>query len=191
MDWHSWLSKSSLEPSLVYEYGLLFMDNELEAEDTAYFDHDFLQSMGISVAKHRLEILKLAKNDGRATPLPVAKLAAVIRKSKNCLTRYVRAMGCTNSPAILVVANATYGDRWSGAAMRRKAKLALLKQGRLMIADRGMSVAAHLPKSRSHSASPMVRGCHGNSNAAADDGYRGPAVGAMRWDSMFDNLRPT
>ncbi|URE23634.1 hypothetical protein MUK42_16076 [Musa troglodytarum] len=178
MDWHSWLSKSSLEPSLVYEYGLLFMDNELEAEDTAYFDHDFLQSMGISVAKHRLEILKLAKNDGRATPLPVAKLAAVIRKSKNCLTRYVRAMGCTNSPAILVVANATYGDRWSGAAMRRKAKLALLKQGRLMIADRGI-------------ASPMVRGCHGNSNAAADDGYRGPAVGAMRWDSMFDNLRPT
>ncbi|RRT64412.1 hypothetical protein B296_00034796 [Ensete ventricosum] len=178
MDWNSWLSKSSLEPSLAYEYGLLFMDNELEEEDIAYFDHDFLQSMGISVAKHRLEILKLAKNDGRATPLPVAKLAAVIRKSKNCLTRYVRAMGCTDSPAILVVANATYGDRWSGAAMRRKAKLALLKQGRLMIADRGMSVAAHLP-SRSHSASPMARGCHGNSNAAADDGYRGPA---MRFD---------
>ncbi|XP_065629859.1 uncharacterized protein LOC112035254 [Quercus suber] len=63
MDWFSWLSKSSLEPSLIYEYGLAFARNELQYEDISYFNHEFLQSMGISVAKHRLEILKLARKE--------------------------------------------------------------------------------------------------------------------------------
>ncbi|XP_019168384.1 PREDICTED: uncharacterized protein LOC109164086 [Ipomoea nil] len=63
MDWYSWLSKSSsLDPSHVYEYGLAFTRNELKDEDLRHFNHEFLQSMGISVAKHRLEILKLARN---------------------------------------------------------------------------------------------------------------------------------
>ncbi|GMP34592.1 hypothetical protein CsSME_00007398 [Camellia sinensis var. sinensis] len=48
MDWFSWLSKTGLEPSLVYEYGLSFSHNELEEDDIAYFNHEFLQSMGIS-----------------------------------------------------------------------------------------------------------------------------------------------
>uniref|UniRef100_A0A6N2K120 SAM domain-containing protein n=1 Tax=Salix viminalis TaxID=40686 RepID=A0A6N2K120_SALVM len=63
MDWFSWLSRSGLDPSLIYEYGLAFARNELQAEDMAYFDHEFLQSMGISIAKHRLEIIKLARKD--------------------------------------------------------------------------------------------------------------------------------
>ncbi|GMP36752.1 hypothetical protein CsSME_00008770 [Camellia sinensis var. sinensis] len=63
MDWFSWLSKSGLNRSLTYEYGLIFTRNELEEEDLKSFNHEFLQSMGISVAKHRLEILKLARKE--------------------------------------------------------------------------------------------------------------------------------
>ncbi|CAD5173505.1 uncharacterized protein LOC135608965 [Musa acuminata AAA Group] len=189
MDWHSWLSKSCLEPSLVYDYGLLFMNNELEEDDIAHFDHDFLQSMGVSIAKHRLEILKLAKNSRRASPLPVAKLATVIRKSKTRLAKYIRTLARSDGPAILVVPKTACGDCWRGATSRRKTKLVILKQGRLMITDRGMRIA-DLP-SRSHSGTPMGRSRRENSNAAAADGCWETADGATRWDSMFQNLKPT
>ncbi|KAK9073489.1 hypothetical protein SSX86_007813 [Deinandra increscens subsp. villosa] len=49
IDWFSWLSKTCLEESLVYEYGMVFSRNELEEDDITYFNHEFLQSMGISV----------------------------------------------------------------------------------------------------------------------------------------------
>ncbi|KAG4145893.1 hypothetical protein ERO13_D05G122750v2 [Gossypium hirsutum] len=86
MDWFSWLSKTGLEPSLVYEYGLSFSHNELEEEDIVYLDHEFLQSMGISIAKHRLEILKLAgKTKGNQTsgwrPV-VRRLMSAIKRTK-------------------------------------------------------------------------------------------------------------
>ncbi|MFS7917309.1 putative sterile alpha motif/pointed domain superfamily [Helianthus anomalus] len=69
MDWYSWLTKTNLDPYLVYEYGRAFTHNELQRGDTNYFTHEFLQSMGVTVAKHRLEILKLArKNIGGGCP---------------------------------------------------------------------------------------------------------------------------
>ncbi|KAK1437431.1 hypothetical protein QVD17_03222 [Tagetes erecta] len=63
MDWYSWLSKTNLDPYLVYEYGRLFTHNELQTDDTNHFTHEFLQSIGVSVAKHRLQILNLARNN--------------------------------------------------------------------------------------------------------------------------------
>uniref|UniRef100_A0A7N0RG52 SAM domain-containing protein n=1 Tax=Kalanchoe fedtschenkoi TaxID=63787 RepID=A0A7N0RG52_KALFE len=60
-DWFTWLSQTPLDPSLVYNYGVLFACNELTLNDLPFFDHDFLLSMGVTVAKHRLEILKLAR----------------------------------------------------------------------------------------------------------------------------------
>ncbi|BAT79902.1 hypothetical protein LR48_Vigan04g027000 [Vigna angularis] len=85
MDWFSWLSRTSLEPSLIYDYGLAFARNELQLEDATYFNHEFLQSMGISIAKHRLEILKLAKKEDGA--LKSIKLSGVIKKClKKCFS---------------------------------------------------------------------------------------------------------
>ncbi|KAK8550167.1 hypothetical protein V6N13_118692 [Hibiscus sabdariffa] len=89
MDWYSWLSKTVLEPSLVYEYGLAFSRNELEKEDLAYFNHEFLQSMGISVAKHRLEILKLARKETGEAPNSLAKFFLAINKTRKCFNKYV------------------------------------------------------------------------------------------------------
>ena len=90
MDWFSWLSQTSLELSLVYEYGLAFAHNELEEEDIVYFNHEFLQSMGISIAKHRLEILKLARQEKGASPRPMSRLLVAIRRTKRCLGKYIR-----------------------------------------------------------------------------------------------------
>ncbi|KAK7304729.1 hypothetical protein VNO77_42616 [Canavalia gladiata] len=89
MDWFSWLSRTSLEPSLIYEYGLAFARNELQLEDAIYFNHEFLQSMGISIAKHRLEILKLAKKEDGAVKNS-KKLSGVIKKClKKCFSKLV------------------------------------------------------------------------------------------------------
>ncbi|XP_027330193.1 uncharacterized protein LOC113846300 isoform X2 [Abrus precatorius] len=88
MDWFSWLSRTSLEPSLIYDYGLTFARNELQLEDADYFNHEFLQSMGISIAKHRLEILKLVKKEeGSTRP---KKLSGVIKKCiRKCMNKLV------------------------------------------------------------------------------------------------------
>ncbi|KVI00509.1 uncharacterized protein LOC112519698 [Cynara cardunculus var. scolymus] len=88
MDWYSWLSKTNLDPYLVYEYGRMFTHNELQRGDTTYFNHEFLQSMGISVAKHRLEILKLArKSIGGRPQNGFSKLVSAIIKTKMLLTK--------------------------------------------------------------------------------------------------------
>ncbi|KAF5725853.1 hypothetical protein HS088_TW23G00583 [Tripterygium wilfordii] len=94
MDWFSWLSKTTLEPSQVYEYGLTFARNELEAEDLPYFNHEFLHSMGISVAKHRLEILKLAKKEvGPGRIVSLSKLVWAINKTKKGIKKCVNKWG--------------------------------------------------------------------------------------------------
>lgn len=191
MDWYSWLSRSGLDPSLVYDYSLLLASNELEEEDIAHFDHEFLKSMGISVAKHRLEILKLAKKHrGRrmiAPPRPVARLFSTIVRTKKSLSRYFHTLfdiGCDSSAIVAVPKPAAYattdGARWRGAMLKRRRKG---KPVRLMITEgegRGRVVRPK-PNSVSHSASPMVyRG--GQDNKGEEE---------IRWDSMFQNLNPT
>lgn len=92
MDWFSWLSKTALEPSLVYEYGLALARNELQLADVRHFNHEFLQSMGISVAKHRLEILKLARKEskgGGPGPPNLSGLILALNKTKKCFNKYI------------------------------------------------------------------------------------------------------
>ncbi|KAF1887187.1 hypothetical protein Lal_00040787 [Lupinus albus] len=81
MDWFSWLSRTNLDPSLMEDYGLTFARNELQLEDASYFNHEFLQSMGISIAKHRLEIMKLVKKEeAEAATRPNKKLSKGMNK---------------------------------------------------------------------------------------------------------------
>jgi hypothetical protein len=70
MDWYVWLCKAGLHPDMALDYALLFARNELVADDVRHFDHQFLTSMGVAVAKHRLEILKLARRESSSTPRP-------------------------------------------------------------------------------------------------------------------------
>ncbi|XP_050212746.1 uncharacterized protein LOC126664416 [Mercurialis annua] len=89
MDWFSWLSRTNLESSLVYEYGLAFSRNELQQDDLAYFNHEFLQSMGISVAKHRLEILKLARKEAGALSGIRNAINRTKKSIKRCISKLV------------------------------------------------------------------------------------------------------
>ncbi|XP_066378694.1 uncharacterized protein [Miscanthus floridulus] len=87
MDWYAWLCRAGLHPDVALEYALLFARNELGADDVRHLDHEFLLSMGVAVAKHRLEILKLARKDpsssssshgGRATAVAAAAAITVV-----------------------------------------------------------------------------------------------------------------
>lgn len=187
MDWHSWLSKSGLEPSIVYEYGLVFSNNELEEEDVAHFDHEFLMSMGISIAKHRLEILKLAKKE-KKSPRPMAKLVAVVKKTRKSLAKYAGTLIHPKNSEIMAVPKGWHDDRWKGTMLKRNKRVVVVKQNRLMITD-GETKFAGFP-SGSHSASPMVRNCYEGGDGD-DDTYWGSDAEAIRWDSMFQNLKPT
>ncbi|KAK9130565.1 hypothetical protein Sjap_011052 [Stephania japonica] len=195
MDWFSWLSKTSLEPSLVYEYGLAFAHNELEEDDIAYFNHEFLQSMGISIAKHRLEILKLARKEkGVGKKNAMRKLVEAIKKTKKnvarCIHRWVRR---EESSAIVVVPKVAYGSRWKGAMLKRNKKLMMVNQGRLMLTN-GTPKVAVPPPPVSTGVSPLVDKFAYVQDKVADENeayWSTTGVEEIRWDAMFQNLKPT
>ncbi|KAF5180460.1 Sterile alpha motif (SAM) domain-containing protein [Thalictrum thalictroides] len=196
MDWFSWLSKTGLEPSVIYEYGVAFANNELEEEDIAYFNHEFLQSMGISIAKHRLEILKLAKKEkGGKSSRPIARLLSAVKKSQRCLSRYISRWIRREESALVVVSRPNYGSRWKGALLKRNnKKLGMLKQGRLMLTYGSSKVSEH--PAISYGTSPIVYDHLHNKDKVSDDdddGYWSSTVGVeeIRWDAMFQNLKPT
>ncbi|GLT74987.1 hypothetical protein SLA2020_467460 [Shorea laevis] len=194
MDWFSWLSKTGLDPSLVYEYGLAFSHNELEGEDIAYFNHEFLQSMGISIAKHRLEILKLARKDRGVTPRPVSRLLVAIKRTKRCLSRYIRTLIRREESALVVVpaSRDSYGSRWRGTMLKRNKRMVAPKQGRsplLLTNGSPLVVAGRRIDSFS---SPVIYDCRKEEKMdGEEDGYWPAAIEEIRWDTMFQDLKPT
>lgn len=198
MDWFTWLSKTGLEQSLVYEYGLAFCNNELEEEDIAHFNHEFLQSMGISIAKHRLEILKLARKETRGiSPHPVSRLLLVIKRTKRSLEKYVRTwVRREESAALMVVPRPGYGSRLRGAMLKRNKRLAMARHGRLMLTN-GSPFAICTPRIDSVS-SPMVQTVRKEEGEEMDEaghshdlGYGYTGFDEFRWDTMFQDLKPT
>ncbi|WOL15486.1 hypothetical protein Cni_G24267 [Canna indica] len=191
MEWYSWLCKSTLDPVLVYEYSLLFSNNELEEDDIPHFNHDFLLSMGISIAKHRLEILKLAKKHNRysnsSSPRPVSRLLAAIHRAKKSIAKYIsssfgRRFAIDNSAIVVVPRPPTsyYGaaaPRESTMLKRKKRKqqLTKTKQGRVLLLTDGAKVADSPIK-------VVGGGGKWGSGAAAEE---------ISWDSLFQNLKPT
>ncbi|KAK1364006.1 putative sterile alpha motif/pointed domain-containing protein [Heracleum sosnowskyi] len=198
MDWYSWLSKTTLEPTLVYEYGLSFTQNELEQDDIAYFNHEFLQSLGISIAKHRLEILKLVKKErGPSRPRSMLKILSVIKQTKKSLVKYIQTLvHRDDSAAIVLVTRRSYssGSRWKSAMLKRNSKPKVTaKQGRLLLTNGS-------PTRANSFSSPMVYDLRSDEKMEDedddddedDDGYYyRTGVEEIRWDTMFQNLKPT
>ncbi|WRX27311.1 Sterile alpha motif domain - like 8 [Theobroma cacao] len=194
MDWFSWLSKTGLEPSLVYEYGLAFSHNELEEEDIAYFNHEFLQSMGISIAKHRLEILKLARKEKGVSPRAVSRFLLAIKRTKKCLAKYIRTLVHREESALVVVnprSRSGYANKWRGAMLKRNKKLVMATQGRLLLTN-GTPLLVSGPARVESFSSPMVFDYQKEEKKDEnEDGYWSTAVEEIRWDSMFQDLKPT
>ncbi|PNY06807.1 sterile alpha motif domain-containing protein [Trifolium pratense] len=211
MDWFSWLSKTNLEPSLVYDYGLIFAQNELEEEDMNYFNHEFLQSMGISIAKHRLEILKLAKKDKRKSLHPVAKFVSAIKRTKKSLASYVRTLTHTEESALVVMPTRQgdgFGRRWKSAMMKRNKKFVVAKKEKMFLTNGNSSMPSVVVPALSGDldgfSSPVVYhfqkeqkmdGDDGgrrkdNDDDDDDNGYWSAAVEEIKWDTMFKDLKP-
>ncbi|XP_060191921.1 uncharacterized protein LOC132621584 [Lycium barbarum] len=132
MDWCSWLSKTSLEHSLVHEYALTFAHNELVQDDIVYFNHEFLQSMGINIAKHRQEILKLAKKEkkSRSSRNHILGLIVAIKQAKKLLPERLNMWTCRQGSIsnFAVAPLRNYSTRWKAAMLKRNTKLATAKQ---------------------------------------------------------------
>lgn len=124
MDWFSWLSKTGLDPPLIYEYGLAFARNELQYEDIAYFNHEFLQSMGITVAKHRLEILKVAKKENGGNPRSLSRLFLALSKTKKSFGKYISKLVFQDDMSSKDLPDHHYRERyqehWRGALLRKQ-----------------------------------------------------------------------
>lgn len=178
MDWFSWLSKTGLEPSLVTEYGHAFAHNELEYDDVVYFNHEFLQSIGISIGKHRLEILKLAKKEKGAIPNSMSRFLQVIKRTKRRFSKYIKNWGHSEELALALVPKRNGSSRWKNSMLKRNTRVAAAKQIPLLITN-----GSPYYVSDSRMKSSMVK-----DDKMGDDYW---AVEEIRWDTMFQNLKPT
>ncbi|GMH15908.1 hypothetical protein Nepgr_017749 [Nepenthes gracilis] len=199
MDWFSWLSKTGLEPSLVYEYGLAFAHNELEEEDVPYLNHEFLQSMGISIAKHRLEILKLARKEGRGGGRrPMSMLIVAIKMTQKRLSKCIRSWLRREDRALVVMPSAGHSSRWKALMAKRNDNLMVGKGERLLLTNESDPTGASTPILESCS-SPLAfdlrrkekLGGDGDDDDDRDGGYWTPVLAKIRWDAMFQDLKPT
>lgn len=120
MDWYSWLSKTSLDPTLVHDYAPAFVRNQLQEEDLTFFNHEFLQSIGISIAKHRLEILKLARKEERRRSMKgfSTRLVLAMNKTRKLFTISIGKWGHSHQKSSRRLSS-PYRNQWSGALMRR------------------------------------------------------------------------
>ncbi|KAK2982828.1 hypothetical protein RJ640_021318 [Escallonia rubra] len=173
MDWFSWLSKTGLEPSLVYEYGVAFSHNELEESDIEYFNHEFLQSMGISIAKHRLEILKLARKEKRSSgPHPMSRLFVAIKRTKRCLAKYIQTWVRREESALVLVPRRSYSSRWKSSMAKRNKRLMMSKEGRLLLTNGGSPLVMSTGPRVNSFSSPMVHDFRSDEKMdGGDDGY--------------------
>ncbi|KAM7257500.1 hypothetical protein ACFE04_013241 [Oxalis oulophora] len=213
MDWFSWLSKTKLHPSLTYEYSLAFSRNELQEEDIVYLDHDFLQSMGISIAKHRLEILKLARKEkGPAIllPQPLSRVLVAIKKTKKCLANHVKTLVSSNPSSALVVVSKdkpSYCQRFRNAIMKRNKRFVMgndkSHNGRLLLTN-ASSMSAVVPTTNTNTRLKRFSGplaydwsCKEEDDKKPDyvedidDDYWSTGFEEIRWDTMFQGLKPT
>lgn len=215
MDWFSWLSKTKLDPCLVHNYAIVFSHNELEEDDISYFNHEFLLSMGISVAKHRLEILKLATKEKqrKITKLrPIIWFLIAMKQTKKYLANRIRHNH--DSALSIVPAQRSYSSRWKAAAMLKSSKKFMAaKQGssKPMLTYGSSSIIGYndditqpvdsgqtilmLTNGSPTMESPYLAYSFSSPNfpeLTRNDGEDlANTIESMRWESMFQDLKPT
>ncbi|KAK8449804.1 hypothetical protein SEVIR_7G271700v4 [Setaria viridis] len=185
MDWHAWLSGARLEPALVYEYALVLARNELEADDVAFFDHELLHSMGISVAKHRLEILKLAWRERRARARARTRPAALARRILGRVARCVRGLVRRDegySTALVLVPSQQPPDAGRSPA---PAGVPQRQQRRGKALRRATSEPNKGSTPRSAIGGRAAAAVH-----AVGDVENGDGDEMVRWDRLFQDLKP-
>lgn len=198
MDWYSWLSKTNLDPYLVYEYGRAFTHNELQRGDTLYFNHEFLQSMGVLVAKHRLEIINLARNNiGGCRKNGFSKIVSAIVKTRLLLSkklgRFVSSKRSVNRPMN------PFRPQWPSSNLRKNMGFGEVKEekGKKMMKsgplDGRLDESCMTPKRVFSVSGPMDVGnsprigipCNMMNSGGEDDEM------SSIWSMMFQDMKPT
>ncbi|CAD6337466.1 unnamed protein product [Miscanthus lutarioriparius] len=246
MDWYAWLCRAGLHPDVAFEYALLFARNELGAADVRHLDHEFLLSMGVAVAKHRLEILKLARKDpsssssshgGRATAMAAITVvlpwratrllaAAVHRSARSALGRLRasvshsrgrdrdRAAAVLATPRLLPllrhrggrVAHSSWSKIASPVAVRGGGKLPHVGKPVLLTnsyADKWRGNGGAAVRTLPAPAGSIAACLMSTDVCSCDEDEEGDGSGSdvevvvdvggeeMRWESMFQDLKPT
>lgn len=214
MDWFVWLSKTSLDPSHVYDYAVIFTYNELEEDDMLCFNHEFLQNMGIAVAKHRLEILKLARKEKRGRIVhPMLWIILAIKKTKNYVFKKVEALTHRNDSSISLVKVRNNSLRWKVSMLQRNKRFlrAGMEETRptrernenhkfgLMIGYKDMHETDNesLSSIRTPSNTTETKVNPWNSSFSSTLGQSldgecwSSSMEESKWDSMFTDLKPT
>ncbi|XP_009778672.1 uncharacterized protein LOC107821239 [Nicotiana tabacum] len=197
MDWFSWLSKTSLDPSLVYEYALIFAHNELVQDDIAYFNHEFLQSMGISVAKHRLEILKLARKEkSKSSRNHMLWLILAIKQTKKLFTKRMKMWTTrSNSSTFALVWLRNYSSRWKEAMLKKNKRrsTAAKEETPVVVPDKRILM---LTNGSPFLVQDFSDALISSSSSSHFEGFCNEEIlneidEEIRWDAMFQNLKPT
>ncbi|KAJ3677260.1 hypothetical protein LUZ60_002984 [Juncus effusus] len=177
MDWYTWLSKTNLDSSLIYEYSRTFSRNELEQEDISHFNHEFLQSMGVSIAKHRLEILKVSKKEKPKTlNKPSNRLLNAYYKTRDCIVR------CKN-----LLVHREYASAIVVVPRPPVKKVERLKRSKKTAVTRKVTQEKSPQMIKAGGFSPR-----GMIPLVFEDGFgSGSRTESIRWDSMFQGLKPT
>lgn len=182
MDWFSWLSRTGLEPSFIYEYGLVFSRNELRIEDLTYFNHELLQSMGISIAKHRLEILRLAKEEKTKRWKHFSEFRLAIKKTRKYFRMYVSRWVHREDKALVVVPELKLrGGQLSEAFLSKQQDANQIQQQRLMLTNKSPSLSGPLGR---RVPSPMARTY--SKKGESDGDYEVNTI----WSTLFQDLKP-
>ncbi|GER39323.1 sterile alpha motif (SAM) domain-containing protein [Striga asiatica] len=200
MDWFSWLSRTNLDPSLTYEYALAFATNELDIEDIPYLTHDFLKSMGISIAKHRLEILKLAtthKNKNRVSIRPVVWLKLAVKQTKTYFTKKIDTFFHNHQPKknlhlSLVPNNRINSMRWKVAMLQRNRRLMEPNNWPIVVKNYNDDNCEDNKKTMMMLTNGSPDRSSGSTRNWEGDGENWLcSVEDVKWDTLFKNLKPT
>ncbi|CAA2963772.1 Hypothetical predicted protein [Olea europaea subsp. europaea] len=159
MDWYSWLSKTNLHPTFVYEYGLVFTQNQLQQEDLPYFNHEFLQSIGICIAKHRLEILKLARKELKGSLYGFSRFIVAINKTKRLFSKNIGKWGSLQkeSGQIPISQLTPYRIQWPDKEKKLKSgPLDRRGQEKFTLTSRSLSISGPLCGKMQANCTPIV-----------------------------------
>ncbi|KAG9150914.1 hypothetical protein Leryth_003041 [Lithospermum erythrorhizon] len=221
MDWYAWLSKTGLEPSVVYNYAIIFNQNELEEDDLVYFNHEILQSMGISIAKHRLEILKMKIEKHNNMHHPIWWLILAMKQTKRYVSKQVQELVKNRRDSSLSIVPKQsfqmHSARWKVAMLKRNKNYVTAKQENipspiisygsspvvqskkiLMLTNGSPLVEHHHSWNTYASSSPMVYDFgYYKKGGMMDDGdgeyFETDVVPVedIKWHAMFQDLKPT
>ncbi|XP_062028634.1 uncharacterized protein LOC133744557 [Rosa rugosa] len=170
-------------------------------EDIAFFNHEFPLSMGVSVAKHRLEILKLAKkeNEGgghRHHPRSISRLGWALIKTKKCFSKYFTRLAfqeneMSSSPRHVADQPEKYQEHWGRSLVRKpkghegvKTARSIALSGLLDMRIHERLMMAPNPKSLKLSGPLTRRSTRGSSN-------RSPKASGLFDGRSYDRLMVT